>query len=62
LEDGHLKEMNASAAFVKYLIKSDGTVIIPNTSPNSLTENKGTFESGENVLIQYSGTGNQQLH
>ena len=50
---------NASAAFIKYLIKSDGTVIIPNTSPNSLTENKGTFESGENVLIQYSGTGNQ---
>jgi hypothetical protein len=50
---------NASAAFVKYLIKSDGTVIIPNTTPNSLTENKGTFESGENVLIQYSGTGNQ---
>jgi hypothetical protein len=50
---------NASAAFVKYLIKSDGTVIIPNTTPNSLTENKDTFESGENVLIQYSGTGNQ---
>jgi hypothetical protein len=50
---------NASAAFVKYLIKSDGTIIIPNTSPNSLTENKFTFESGENVLIQYSGTGNQ---
>jgi hypothetical protein len=50
---------NASAAFVKYLIKSDGTVIIPNTTPNSLTENKGTFETGENVLIQYSGTGNQ---
>ena len=50
---------NASAAFIKYLIKSDGTVIIPNTSPNSLTENKGTFESGENILIQYSGTGNQ---
>jgi hypothetical protein len=50
---------NASAAFVKYLIKSDGTVIIPNTSPNSLTENKGTFESGENVLIQYTGIGNQ---
>jgi hypothetical protein len=50
---------NASAAFVKYLIKSDGTVIIPNTTPNSLTENKGTFETGENVLVQYSGTGNQ---
>ena len=50
---------NASAAFVKYLIKADGTIVIPNTTPNSLTENKGTFESGENILIQYSGTGNQ---
>jgi hypothetical protein len=50
---------NASAAFVKYLIKSDGTIIIPNTTPNSLAENKGTFESGENVLVQYAGTGNQ---
>ncbi len=44
---------------VKYLIKSDGTVIIPNTSPNSLTENKGTFETDENILIHYQGTGNQ---
>lgn len=50
---------NASAAFVKYLIKSDGTVVIPNTTPNSLEDNKGTFETGENVLIQYQGTGNQ---
>jgi hypothetical protein len=53
------ERMDASAAFVKYLIKSDGTVIIPNTSPNSLSENKGTFETGENVLVQYEGTGNQ---
>jgi hypothetical protein len=50
---------NASGAFVKYLIKSDGAVIIPNTSPNSLTENKGTFETGENVLVHFQGTGNQ---
>jgi hypothetical protein len=42
---------NASAVFVKYLIKSDGSVIIPNTSENSLSEIKGTFESGENLLI-----------
>jgi hypothetical protein len=50
---------NASAALVKYLIKADGTVVIPNTTPNSLADNQETFESGENVLIQYSGTGNQ---
>ena len=42
---------NASAIFVKYLIKADGTVIIPNTSENSLAEIKGNFESGENILI-----------
>jgi len=50
---------NASAAFVKYLIKSDGSVIIPNTTPNSLADNQETFESGENVLVQFTGTGNQ---
>jgi hypothetical protein len=42
---------NASAIFVKYLIKADGTVVIPNTSENSLADIKGNFESGENVLI-----------
>ena len=42
---------NASAIFVKYLIKADGTVVIPNTSENSLADVKGNFESGENVLI-----------
>jgi hypothetical protein len=50
---------NASAAFVKYLIKSDGTVVIPNTTPNSLADNQETFETGENVLVQFTGTGNQ---
>jgi hypothetical protein len=53
------ERMDASAAFIKYLIKSDGTVVIPNTTPNSLSDNKFTFESGENVLVQYEGTGNQ---
>ena len=50
---------NASAAFVKYLIKSDGSVVIPNTTPNSLVDNQETFETGENVLVQFTGTGNQ---
>jgi hypothetical protein len=50
---------NASAAFVKYLIKSDGSVVIPNTTPNSLADNQETFETGENVLVQFTGTGNQ---
>jgi hypothetical protein len=50
---------NASAAFVKYLIKADGSVVIPNTTPNSLADNQETFESGENVLIHFTGTGNQ---
>jgi hypothetical protein len=42
---------NASAVFVKYLIKADGTVIIPNTTENSLADIKGNFESGEKILI-----------
>lgn len=42
---------NASAIFVKYLIKADGTVIIPNISENSLADIKGNFETGENILI-----------
>jgi hypothetical protein len=50
---------NASAAFVKYLIKSDGSVVIPNTTPNSLVDNQETFETEENVLVQFTGTGNQ---
>jgi hypothetical protein len=45
------EKMNASAIHVLYLIKSDGTVIIPNTSENSLADIKGTFESGERMLI-----------
>jgi hypothetical protein len=51
--------MNSSALQIKYLIKSDGTVIIPNTTPNSLSDNKGTFETGENVEIQFQGIGGQ---
>jgi hypothetical protein len=42
---------NASAIHVQYLIKSDGTVVIPNTSENSLADIKGNFESGENLFI-----------
>jgi hypothetical protein len=46
------ERMNASAVHVLYLIKQDGTVIIPNTSQNSLTEIQGTFMSGEKLLIR----------
>jgi hypothetical protein len=42
---------NASAIHVQYLIKADGTVIIPNTSENSLADIKGTFETRENLFI-----------
>jgi hypothetical protein len=45
------ERMNASAIHVLYLIRQDGTVIIPNTSANSLTEIQGTFMSGEKLLI-----------
>jgi hypothetical protein len=45
------EKMNASAIHILYLIKSDGTVVIPNTSENSLYDNKGTFESGEKLII-----------
>jgi hypothetical protein len=45
------ERMNASAIHILYLIKSDGTVVIPNTSENSLYDNKGTFESGEKLII-----------
>jgi len=45
------ERMNASAVHVLYLIKQDGTVIIPNTSQNSLADIQGTFVSGEKLLI-----------
>lgn len=53
------ERMNSSALLIKYLIKSDGTVVIPNTTPNSLADNKGIFETGENIEIQYKNAGGQ---
>ena len=44
--------MNASAIHIQYLIKSDGSIVIPNISDNSLFDNKGTFESGERIIIE----------
>jgi hypothetical protein len=46
---------NASAMFVKYLIKSDGTVVIPNTSKDSLSIMQQTFLTGERVIISSPG-------
>jgi hypothetical protein len=45
-------KMNASAIHIQYLIKSDGSIVIPNVSDNSLFDNKGTFESGERLIIE----------
>jgi hypothetical protein len=45
------ERMNASAIHVLYLIKQDGTVIIPNASQNSLADIQGTFMSGEKLFI-----------
>jgi len=53
------ERMNASALMIKYLIKSDGTIVIPNSTPNSLADNKGIFETGENIEIQYKNAGGQ---
>ena len=47
--------MNASGAVIKYLIKDDGTIVVPNTTENSLFINKGTFESGERIIIETQG-------
>jgi hypothetical protein len=48
---------NASAMFVKYLIKADGTVVIPNTSKDSLSIMQQTFLTGERVVISSQGGG-----
>jgi len=42
---------NASAIDVQYLIKSDGSIVIPDVSEFSLFENKGNFETNEKILI-----------
>jgi hypothetical protein len=42
---------NASAMNVLYLIKADGTVVIPNTSKDSLSIMQQTFQTGERVII-----------
>jgi hypothetical protein len=46
---------NASAMFIKYLIKADGTVVIPNTSKDSLSIMQQTFLTGERVVISSPG-------
>jgi hypothetical protein len=41
--------------FVKYLIKADGTVVIPNTSKDSLSIMQQTFLTGERVIVSSAG-------
>jgi hypothetical protein len=45
------ERMNTSAFSIKYLINSDGNVIIPNVTENSLEIVQGTFQSGEKFKI-----------
>ena len=45
------EKMGNSSIFIKYLIKSDGSIIIPNTTPNSLADNQDTFINGERISI-----------
>ena len=53
---------NASTTAVQYLIKSDGSIIIPNSSPHSLSELQGNFISGENIIINSKdGLGTSEL-
>jgi len=55
------ERMNASAMFIKYLIKADGSIIIPNTSENSLYDVRGNFETGDTILIGSTITGGGQV-
>lgn len=45
------ERMGASGFHIRYLINENGDAIEPNTSPNSLEINQGTFETGERILI-----------
>jgi hypothetical protein len=45
------EKMDASTAFVKYLINQDGTVSTPNVTPDSLQLNQGNFQTGERVFL-----------
>jgi hypothetical protein len=51
------ERMNASTFQIKYLISQDGSVLIPNTSENSLSITQGTFQSGEFFKINSTSPG-----
>ena len=55
------ERMDASAIFIKYLIKADGSIIIPNTSENSLYDVRGNFETGDTVFVSSTITGGGQI-
>ena len=49
---GYLPEHNnAFGAHLKYLIKSNGDVVIPGSTPNSLEDNKNIFNTGDLIEI-----------
>ena len=48
---------DASKIHIKYLINADGTVSVPNSTPNSLQINQGNFITDENVFISSRNEG-----
>lgn len=48
---------DASKINIKYLINADGTVSVPNSTPNSLQNTQGNFITGENVFISSRNEG-----
>ena len=46
------ERMNASGISVKYLIKANGDIIIPNTTENSLADIQNTFITNERLIIE----------
>jgi hypothetical protein len=53
---------NASAMNVLFLIKADGTVVIPNTSEDSLSIMQQTFQTGERVFISTKNIATSPLY
>ena len=49
------EKMNSSGIIIKYFISEDGDLIAPNTDPNALYINQGSFQSGENIYIESLG-------
>jgi len=57
IEEYSPNKMNSSAIVIRYLIDENGTISIPNTSENSLTNTQNTFLTGEKLIISTNSIG-----